>query len=92
MYSLLKLNIVYKIISVQKQSSRGALQRICATNMKQTHRRTTMHKGDPKETALQFIKMTPTHTYAPENLQSIRRTPYSGKGPLKGCLYMSQEL
>ena len=56
-----KLKLVYKIICVQKQSSRGVLRERCSTNMKQMHRRTTMCKRDLKKA---HLKLYWNHTHA----------------------------
>ena len=68
------MKIVYKIISVQKQSSRGALQGRCSPDMKQTHRRTRTQKCDVKKPLCSFIKITLMHRHAFENPQHICRT------------------
>ena len=49
-----KLKILYKIIFVQKQSSRGVLQERCSANMKQTHGRAPVQKRDLNKAALQI--------------------------------------
>ena len=54
-----KSKIVYKIICVQRQSSRGVLR--CPANMKKAHRRTIMQKRDHNKDALQFYWK---HTHA----------------------------
>ena len=38
-----------------------------------------------------FLKITPTHSYAPEISQHICRTPSSGRTPLGDCFCMSKD-
>ena len=49
-----KLKIIYKIILVEKQSSRGVIQERIPANTKQIHRRTTMPEHDLNKAALQL--------------------------------------
>ena len=49
-----KFKIVYKTISVQKQSSRGVIQRRCPTDMKQTYKRTPTQNRDLNKAAFQL--------------------------------------
>ena len=56
-----KLKIVYKIIYVQKQSSRGVLQQRHSTNTKRTQKRTNGQKCDPNKATLQLYW---NHTHA----------------------------
>ena len=78
-----KFKIVYKIISVQKQSSRGALQGRCSLDIKQTLRRTTTQKRDLNKVAFSTLLKSHPRIYPPlpplslplKNSQHIRRTP-----------------
>ena len=61
-----KLKIVYKIIHVQKQSSRGVLQKWHCTNTTRTHGRRNAQKRDPNKAALQLYW---NHTHARMHLR-----------------------
>ena len=70
MYSLLKkteLNIVYKIILVQKQCSWGILQERCSSNMKKPTEEQQCGSVISTKPLCNFIETTPTHRYAFEN-------------------------
>ena len=58
-----KFKIVYKIISVQKQSSRGVLQGRCSPEMKQTLRRITTQKRDLNKVAFSALLKSRPRTY-----------------------------